>query len=133
MKEFWDKVQVKSSQECWNWKFSRSSGRPTFKFQGKWQNCSRVAWKITHGQIPPGLLICHTCDNPRCVNPGHLFLGTPKDNVEDVRRKHREARRLNPSEVKAIQESVLPPRILAENFGVSKGTIIVIRTRFPYG
>lgn len=49
----------------------------------------RVAWELTYGPIPNGLRVLHTCDNPRCVNPGHLMLGTQSDNIADSMRKGR--------------------------------------------
>ena len=51
----------------------------------------RVAWELIHGPIPAGLLICHHCDNPQCVRPDHLFLGTHKDNQQDKVKKGRAA------------------------------------------
>jgi hypothetical protein len=49
----------------------------------------RISWEIHHGPIPPGMFVCHRCDNPGCVNPGHLFVGAPKANTQDMIKKGR--------------------------------------------
>lgn len=74
------------------WIFNRainSDGYGRFKSGGVSYLAHRYVWQKVNGEIPRGMLICHTCDTPGCVNPDHLFLGTPKENYDDMVRKGR--------------------------------------------
>lgn len=95
--KFWLRVNKIGDNDCWNWtKYCYKNGYGQFqlRFLGKKYNliASRVAYELKNGLIPEGLLVCHKCDNPICVNPSHLFLGTQQDNMDDKVSKNRQAR-----------------------------------------
>lgn len=93
LRRFWDRVQ--KTKSCWNWMgCTTSSGYGMVQCRSISQQpllCHRVAWSITNGPIPGDLHVLHKCDNPSCVNPAHLFLGTQCDNNRDRDRKGRTA------------------------------------------
>lgn len=137
MKRFWKKVETGGVDECWAWNSSLDScGYGTF-----WLNANvkahRVAYELTFGEIPEGQHVLHKCDNPRCCNPNHLFLGTHEENMKDMARKGRALSRpgeKNPSskltseDVMFIRESGDRQERLAECFGVTQQTISNIKT-----
>ena len=92
---FWRKVDRRAPHECWEWQggtkgipYGMFSTTPAFK-QRKVTIPSRYSWELHHGPIPEGMCVLHRCDNPPCVNPAHLFLGTIRDNARDMARKGR--------------------------------------------
>lgn len=109
---FWSKViKGPESDSCWEWDACLHSAGygmigTTLKGIGKKYYAHRISWEWHNGDIPKGLFVCHLCDNPKCVNPKHLFLRTHKDNMQDMASKgrHTGARQLTNQQVVEIRE-----------------------------
>ena len=140
---------VDKETECWNWiksLYHQGYGKIDFSKNGKRKSlrAHRLSYELFKGTIPKNLLICHSCDNPKCVNPEHLWLGTYKDNVEDMDNKGRRAKKykwkiygelhfaakLKNYQVVEIREKLAKGYKgcdLAKEFGVCKQTISSIK------
>lgn len=151
---FWERVN--KSDGCWNWiRPSKRSGygRISYRYScgvSRYMLAHRLSWIIHYGSIPDDLLVCHTCDNPACVRPDHLFVGTDLDNCNDKIRKGRygggfttetaprlgyslpgesnPTHKLTAAQVSAIRAEAAPGNfnVLGKRYGVSRSTVSLI-------
>lgn len=135
---FWSRVDVREPGDCWLWKGGTftPNGYGAFRYDGKTQSAHRFSAALKYGDLPKGLLVCHHCDVPSCVNPEHLFVGTYVDNMQDASRKgriphgeHVNKARLTVADVIAIRNSPLTGDKLAEIYGADSSNISCIRRR----
>jgi hypothetical protein len=141
---FWNKVLVLGPDECWEWQNSLShDGYGWFRLGSNKDGkaiavrAHRLAYELTQGPVPRGMYICHTCDNRRCCNPAHLFLGTHRENMQDMTRKHRAPhRKLTPDQILEIRNKYslqqTTQRKLASEYGVDQKAICLIIGRKTY-
>lgn len=153
---FWS--QVDKSGECWVWIGSRYTrggyGRCRPYYRSGQRKAHRVSYELAYGPIPEGMCVCHRCDNPPCVRPDHLFLGTSEENTYDMFQKGRAGGVMNPqkrpvgercsyakltdaqvAEIRArYAQGGISQRQLGELYGVSRSTIcnIVMNTAWKH-
>ena len=136
---FWNKVRIGDNDSCWEWLGCRDrQGYGKHSCNAKTVRAHRYAYGlVTNRPISEGVLICHTCDNPGCVNPCHLFTGTQKDNIQDCVKKgrfqggkfHRKLTDDQAREIRFLYEEVprkYTQRELGKMFGVSQFAILHI-------
>ena len=140
---FWRRVKRGAQTECWEWQGGMfSDGYGAFTMDKRARKAHRVAWELENGPIPHGLVICHRCDNPACVNPSHLFPGTWAENSHDRDTKGRTCRtpgserwssKLTEAIVLDIRARYIPRKVtlqqLADEYGVCMQLISQIVNR----
>jgi len=146
---FWSHILKRGPDECWEW-----TGHVSIYGYGTYNGlvellgtnrCSRQAYILTKGEIPPGLQVLHRCDNRKCCNPKHLRLGTHQENMDDMTQKGREAHHgvsqpgsMNGSSVLTEEQVILilkDPRTLkpiSQEYVVSKTRISQIKRRLAW-
>lgn len=136
MERFWSKVEKSSG--CWKWLGAlHSGGYGLFRYLGKTVRAHRFVWEAIYGPIPPRKHVLHKCDNPDCVNPEHLFIGTAEDNAKDAVSKGRASgQKLQVSEAVKIRELYATEKYthaeLGKLFRVSRRTIGDIVNRHTF-
>lgn len=140
--ERFHKSYVKNGDGCWNWIGTLTTFNKKWRYgliaeNRKDKLAHRVSWEFHNGVIPEGMDICHKCDNTKCVNPEHLFLGTQADNNRDRDNKGRMYSKLSPEDVHHIREAYATGTVkqweLAKQYGLNQGHVsdIVNYKRWP--
>lgn len=131
--DFWSRVR--KSDGCWEWQGSIiGNGYGVVRVDRKQVYAHRYAYELTHGTIPAGRLICHHCDNPRCVRPDHIYAGTHADNMRDALERGRHGYKTHPGEESGnavlTDDQVIEARLssepatwLARRWGVSETAV----------
>ena len=131
---------------CWNWKMAKNSrGYAEISHNAKKERANRISYQAFKGEVPSHLFICHTCDNPACVNPDHLYIGTHQNNVDDKLKRNKQPRGEEIKLAKLTEKDILKIRELwekrymsqqkiADQFGVIQTTIsrIVLRQTWKH-
>lgn len=135
IEQFHAKIKIDSPESCWIWTDALDKdGYGKLRIsKHKFKKAHRLSYELYKGNIPQGYLICHHCDNPSCVNPEHLFLGLPKDNMRDMYNKGRYVNgnlKLSSKDleyIKTYPKVYGSGRLLAQFFNVHEGHITRIR------
>lgn len=137
-----DRLMARAEPEpnsgCWLWTGHLNKwGYGSVGYHDKQIYAHRLSYQLHKGVIPTGMLVCHKCDTPSCVNPDHLFLGTPSDNMKDMARKDRCVRfsgetnvnsKLTDAHVYEIREAAgVSQASLARKYGISQSVVSMIR------
>lgn len=139
-----EKITIRETG-CWEWtgclRGSKTHRYGVLYFNGKHEGAHRASYVIFKGEIHEGMNVLHRCDNPKCVNPEHLFLGDDSTNMSDMTAKgrhpyplgetHHRAKLTN-DQVRSIRDSIQSHQQLARAYGVTKRTIINVRQRKVY-
>jgi len=130
---FINKVEIDPITECWNWVGAKQRhGYGTIGYKNKFLKAHRLSYEKFIGEIPNsketkhGTCVCHSCDNPSCVNPDHLFLGTQKDNLQDMFNKKRNGQSLSfelHSKIQELAKTIKNKTKIAKLLGIHRSTV----------
>jgi hypothetical protein len=136
------RVKRKGPDQCWPWIGNDVApfGHGLISVCNSKTSAARAAYALRYGLIPDGLVVCHKCDNPSCCNPRHLFLGTQRENIQDMWRKGRgrlaprrlgtnhHAAKLTEADVRAIRDDPRSTRAIAKDYGINQRGVCDIKS-----
>lgn len=136
IEKFWNNVDVCGENDCWEWK--AACNNITGYGHTSLGSSHRMAYKLKHGEIPAGMWILHSCDNPKCCNPAHLRAGTPQDNVDDREKrsnkeKHNKSNLYYKERNKEIYNSYcngISIEFIANKYNLSKVQVYIIVRKY---
>jgi hypothetical protein len=135
------KYQINNISGCWLWLGAKRNGYGIIRYYGKLIYAHRASYESAYGAIPDGAIVCHKCDEPLCINPGHFFIGSPADNVADRVSKGRTTKlagqghhlsKVGDDDVRQIRKLLADghmQREVAKMYGISEAMISGIKTR----
>ena len=125
MDKFWSKVDKTS--DCWNW-IATEEGYGNYSINGKSFLAHRVSYAIHRGSIEPGMMVLHSCDNPRCVNPDHLRQGDQSENMIDraKRGNHGKLTEQDVLEIRRQFKDGVPHTLIARTYDITEGHVHMI-------
>jgi hypothetical protein len=140
IQDFWKKVNIRGAEKCWEWLgtfINLPGGYGRFVYHRKVYLAHRFCYIISYGAIPPNMYVCHHCDNPSCINPNHLFMGTSSDNALDRSFKGRNPNNsgvlsgkhiLTEEQVLEIKRSSETASFLSKKFNTCLSNVYTIRS-----
>lgn len=135
VERFFQRVAFIPFHPCWEWMGAKTPlGYGLFRYKGRRTGAHRVSYEIHNGPIQEGFFVCHKCDNPSCVNPDHLFVGTQKENMQDKMLKERQTKHrysiTQRNEIISDFKSGISAKKISKNLGVNESSIrSLLKTR----
>jgi hypothetical protein len=130
-------AKIDPASLCWNWQRAKNNdGYGSIHIGGRTHLAHRKSYELYRGEIPDSALVCHACDNPCCINPSHLFLGSQTDNMRDMAAKNRGGRvygirhpraKLTEKQIASIRSDGRSGYVIACEYGISKSNVYAIK------